>query len=306
MVFYFYGDNSYAIKRQVDAIKERYLEKTKDSTDLLQLDLAEKGLDSLIENIEALPMFVSSRLIIATNISLAKPTEQQLNKIIEATPESTNLVLIDPDVDKRTMVFKRLSKIKQAKEFKQLARPQLIQWVLKEANLANLSLAENEAQYLIERGGEDQWKLYNDIQKLSSYGGKITKRIIDNLVSPSLDNTAFDLADALVKKDLRRALNLYQQLLLDGQADPAILGAIIYQYRMILLSKLASSELVKAYGASSYAIQKARQINSDIDLEDIRYIYQQIREADIATKTGVLNSNEAMKQMFYRLCNRQS
>jgi DNA polymerase-3 subunit delta len=306
MVFYFYGDNSYAIKRQVDAIKERYLEKTKDSTDLLQLDLAEKGLDSLIENIEALPMFVSSRLIIATNISLAKPTEQQLNKIIEATPESTNLVLIDPDVDKRTMVFKRLSKIKQAKEFRQLARPQLIQWVLKEANLANLSLAENEAQYLIERGGEDQWRLYNDIQKLSSYGGKITKRIIDNLVSPSLDNTAFDLADALVKKDLRRALNLYQQLLLDGQADPAILGAIIYQYRMILLSKLASSELVKAYGASSYAIQKARQINSDIDLEDIRYIYQQIREADIATKTGVLNSNEAMKQMFYRLCNRQS
>lgn len=306
MVFYFYGNNSYAINRQVDSIKQKYLQTTGDSADLLHLDLAEKGLDSLLENIGALPMFVSSRLIIATNISLAKPTEQQLSKLIEATPESTNLVLIDPNADKRTVVFKRLSKIKQAKEFKQLARPQLIKWVLKEANTTGLAMGDNEAQYLVDRGGEDQWKLHNDIQKLAGYGGKITKTTIDNLVSPSLDNTAFDLADALVTKDLGRVLNLYEQLLLGGQADPAILGAIIYQYRMILLNKLDSSELVNAYGASAYSLQKARQISSNIDLEDIRYIYQQIREADMATKTGVLSSNEAMKQMFYRLCNRQS
>lgn len=306
MVFYFYGNNSYAINRQVDSIKQKYLQTTGDSADLLQLDLAEKGLDNLLENIGALPMFVSSRLIITTNISLAKPTEQQLNKLIEATPESTNLVLIDPNADKRTVVFKRLSKIKQAKEFKQLARPELIKWVLKEANSAGLAMGDNEAQYLVDRGGEDQWKLHNDIQKLAGYGGKITKSTIENLVSPSLENTAFDLADALVRKDLGRVLNLYEKLLLDGQADPAIFGAIIYQYRMIVLNKLDSSELVKAYGASAYSLQKARQISSNIDLEDIRYIYQQIREADMATKTGVLSSNEAMKQMFYRLCNRQS
>lgn len=271
-----------------------------------EIDLADKGLSRLLENLGAQPMFVSSRLIIASNIGQSKPTEQELDRLVEYTPDSTNLVLIDTKVDKRTAVFKRLSKLKQAKEFTQLAMPQLVSWVKNEAKSAGLTLADGDAQYLVERGGEDQWKLHNDIQKLASYGGKITKNEINKLVSPSLENSAFDLAEALVQKDLKRVLNLYEQLLLDGQADPAILGAIIYQYRMILLVKINSTELNKAYSASPYALQKAQRISQSIALEDIREVYKQLRDADMATKTGQLGSQEAMKQLFYSLCNRQS
>lgn len=306
MVFYFYGPNSYAIKHQVDTILKKYLDKTGDDVDLLQVDLAEVGFDDLLSNLAAVPMFVSSRLIVANNVSLAKPTEQQLDKIIEYTPDSTNLVLTDTKADKRTLVFKLLSKLKHAKEFKQLEYSQLVNWVIKESKLAGATMDTKVAQYLLERAGEDQWKLHSEISKLTSSGDKITTDLISELISPSLDNNAFDLAEALVAKDLRRVLNLYEQLLLDGQADPAILGAIIYQYRMILLVKLNSSELNKAYSVSSYSTQKARQISQKINMTDIKVIYNQLREADIATKTGRLSSHEAMKQMFYLLCNRQT
>lgn len=306
MVFYFYGPNSYAIKRQVDTIRNKYLAKTGDDADLLQVDLAEVGLGDLLANLAAVPMFVSSRLIIASNISLAKPTEQQLDKIIEFTPESTNLVLIDTKADKRTAVYKRLSKLKNAKEFKRLESYQLVSWAKQEVQLAGVTIDAKNVQYLVSRSGEDQWKLQNDIQKLASNGNTITKDLIDDLIAPSLESNAFDLAEALVAKDLKRVLKLYEQLVLDGQADPAILGAITYQYRMIMLAKINSTDLITAYGASSYSLQKARQISQKIDMTDIKLIYAELREADMAIKSGRLSSHEAMKQMFYRLCNRQT
>ncbi len=75
---------------------------------------------------------------------------------------------------------------------------------------------------------------------------------------------------------------------------------------MILLSIVNSNELNKTYKASPYALQKARQIGKDLELVDIKYVYQQLREADMSTKSGKFSSEEAMKRLFYNLCVRQT
>ncbi len=302
MILYLHGQNSFAISQQVRAITKKYTESTGSDGDMQNIDVHENGIQSLLSSLPIMPMFVTSRLIVVSNLAKSKPTAEEIDEIINNTAESTNLIILDPNPDKRTSVYKKLSKLKGAKEFKNLMGSELSKWVSSEAKNNQAEISPTDIKYLIDKVGEDQWTLANEIQKLASYNQKITKTTIDELAVPSLENNTFVLTEALASKDLARVLNLYKEIKLQGHADQLILGAITYQYRTILLALLNNSELNSAYKMSPYALGKARSLANNYTLEDIKKAYKIISEADINTKTGELSSGEAMNKLFYSLC----
>ena len=199
-------------------------------------------------------------------------------------------------------MYKKLSKLKGAKEFKNLMGGELIRWVTSEAKGRGAEITTADAKYLADKVGEDQWTLNNEIDKLSNYNHKITKATIDELAVPSLENNTFVLTEALANKDLSRVLKLYKDIKLQGHADQLILGAITYQYRTIMLALLRDSELNRAYKMSPYSLSKSQSLASKYDLDDIKKAYKIIADSDMATKSGELSSAEAMNRLFYRLC----
>jgi DNA polymerase-3 subunit delta len=302
MIIYLYGDNSFGISRQVRLVKQKYLDSTGPEGDLESIDVAEKGINTLLGGLSVMPMFVSSRLILASNLAKAKPTSEQIDEIISSTAESTNLVIIDPKPDRRTVMYKKLSKLKGAKEFKNLMDGELIRWITSEAKRRGAEITTADAKYLADMVSKDQWTLNNEIDKLSNYSRKITKATIDELAVPSLENNTFVLTEALANKDLSRVLKLYKDIKLQGHADQLILGAITYQYRTIMLALLRDSELNRAYKMSPYSLSKSQSLASKYDLDDIKKAYKIIADSDMATKSGELSSAEAMNRLFYRLC----
>ncbi len=302
MVIYLYGKNSFAINRQLGLIKSRYLSKTGQEGDYSRVDIASKGIGGLLENLATVPMFVSSRLILVDGISLAKPTPEQLSQLVDSTPISTNLVLIDSNPDKRTAVFKQLSKLDGAKEYKILERYDLVKWVKLESSRLGAIIDPKVVSYLIDYVGQDQWTLHNELIKLSSYSKTITKETIAELATESIESTSFDLAEALVGKDIRRCIILYKQLTTQGVADQLIIGAITYQFRVLMVVVINNPELTKAYRLSPYPLQKARAISGGLEIADIKKAYALIARADIAIKTGQLASPEAVTELIYRLC----
>jgi DNA polymerase III delta subunit len=155
MIIYLYGDNSFGISRQARLLKQKYLDSTDPEGDLESIDVAEKGISTLLGGLSVMPMFVSSRLILASNLAKAKPTSEQIDEIISSTAESTNLVIIDPKPDKRTVMYKKLSKLKGAKEFKNLTGGELIRWVTSEAKRRGAEITTADAKYLADMVGED-------------------------------------------------------------------------------------------------------------------------------------------------------
>ena len=302
MILYLYGSNSYAINSQLRLIHQRFLSKNKGDGDFAKIDMSTTKANGLIADLAVIPMFSSSRLVFAENIGKAKLTADDIKEIINTTPESTNLVLIDANPDKRTIIFKELSKLAGAKEFPQLSEAELIRWVIAEATRNKASINSDTASYLIDYVGKDQWTLHNEIAKLSSYSPTINRASIDKLAAPSIDSTTFSMAEALVGKDYKKALKIYDELKLYGNADQLIQGSIIYQYRTIMLAILNEAELTRAYKVSPYPLQKARVLAGKMNIDDIKRAYQAIAKADLATKTGDLPAEEAMREMIYQLC----
>jgi len=302
MIIYLYGDNSFGISRQIKLIRQKYLDSTGPEGDLENIDVAERGINALLGRLSVMPMFVSSRLIIAGNLTKAKPTPEQIDEIINATSESTNLIIADSKPDKRTVIYKKLSKLKGAKEFRNISGSELSNWVIAEMQKHNAKIAPADVKYLIDVVGENQWTLSNEIDKLASYSSQVTRATIDELAVPGLENNTFILTEALAKKDLPRVLKLYKNIKLQGYADQLILGAITFQYRAILLSVLNNSELNRAYKMSPYVLDKTRSLAAVYTIDDVKKAYKIIASADLATKSGELPAGEAMNGLFYGLC----
>lgn len=301
MILYIYGDNPFGINRQLAAIKQKYLQKVGEEGDFSKYDLSEGNVESFLSGLATVPMFSSSRLIFAENAVLSGLTAEKIDQLLDIIPDSTNLVLIDYAPDKRTAIFKKLSKLSGSKEFKKPTPDSLPAWVKRQAKIAGSDIDLGTARFLVDYVGADQWLLYNEIQKLCLAGQSITKDLIKQLSSPSLDSTAFQLAEALVKKDTKKALSIYDELKLQGSADQQIEGAIIYQYRTLLLAYLNDGGLIASYKMSPYPMQKARALLGKIDLEEIKKAYSVIAKADLAIKTGEQGSTEAMRGLIYSL-----
>lgn len=301
MILFWYGENQFAITEQLRSLKHKYIEKTGSEGDLHTLNMADHEVSDLLNALSVVPMFVTSRLVVVRDLGSKKPDKEVCEEIINSTPESTNLVLIEPVPDKRSVFFKTFSKQPNAKEFKNLGRPQLLAWLQQEATKANGNISSADASYLLDLCGADQWRLHNELQKLLAFGPKITRKAIDELVVPSVEYSSFVMVDALVKKDLTRTLKLYDQLTTQGEADQMILGAVMYQYR-VFLAILAGGDAAKSLNISPYSLQKSQTAAKKLALDDLKLAYNQLAAADVAIKTGELSSGEAMKRLFEQLC----
>ncbi len=112
------------------------------------------------------------------------------------------------------------------------------------------------------------------------------------------------MIDAIIRKDTKKAASIYESLIVQGEADQMILGAITYQYRILVLAKDnagKSSDWQNELGISPYAATKAQNLIKNIEMGQLRSAYQSIIDTDMVIKTGALNSNDALRDLILKL-----
>jgi DNA polymerase III delta subunit len=65
-----------------------------------------------------------------------------------------------------------------------------------------------------------------------------------------------------------------------------------------------SSDWQKELGVSPYAATKAQNLIKNIEMDQLKKAYQYIVEADMAIKTGQLDSHDALRQLILQLAGR--
>jgi len=304
MIFYFYGENSFAIQQQLNALSEQYQKKTGGSLEIERFDMSSDPLSKLLNSLGVIPMFASSRLLIVRDFGLLKLEKAKLEQMLGMVSESTILVLIDSNPDKRSAVYKVLSSLKNAKKFDNLSQPQLVGWIQKLVANEGATIDNRTISVLIEKVGFDQWQLQNEIQKLVNYNQTITVDSIDKLVVPNVEYSVFVMTDALAKQQVGRAVDTYRSLVAQNEPDQKILGAIMYQYRVLALCKIHEGDTsgwAKQFGLAPYAVSKSQSIARTLTLDKIKAAYKAIIYADMTIKTGQSSSNAALEELLITL-----
>lgn len=305
MIFFFYGSNSYASRRKLQEIVETYKAKTGSDFGLERIDGVTTNAKSLQAALQAVPFLASSRLVIIEYLSANKAASGQIESIIKAVPASTVVVFYEKDVDKRSSFYKTLSTKAKVQSFELLGPTQLAAWVAAHLKELGASIESGAMAELIDRVGDDQWRLEQELGKLANHSSQITRDHVQLLVEPGRDENIFGLVDAMASGRTKQAISQYQLLLAGGANELYILSMIMWQLRNLLLAKtagpMAPGELAKRAGLSPFVANKAQARQAALDLEQLKKAFLAAVDAEYKIKTGAGKPDQLVELLIYNV-----
>jgi DNA polymerase III subunit delta len=281
MIRLLYGQNSYAIKSDVTASVAQFLGAHRDHG-LERYDALELDASALPEVLQGASLFSAERLVIIRDADKNKPLWNALADWVEKIPDEVQVILVAEQPDKRTKTFKALQKQGEVREYALLKRPELIKWV---AEKSEGRLDRNMAGELVDRVGDDQFRLSNELDKLLLHDS-ITKDLITDLVEPTPQHSVFELLDAIINRRQQVAEDLINELRMSE--DPYMFFGMLSKQVHILAALVAGvdqSQATKEFGAHPFVVQKLSSAARSLKWTDIKAVIDTLAKLDEELKT---------------------
>jgi len=252
-LFLFTGEETYLLLQQVNSWKDAFTKKHGD-INLEILDGEDIPLNEIMAAALATPFLGDKRLIFINNLPDAPKTRgsddaaptkkdekrddelKRFGENLDSVPDTSVVVFVQPNPDKRRSFYKKLVTKAEVKEFAPLNTKQLIKWVQDEVKAKGTNINADIAEYLISLTGQNLWRLAQEVAKITSYCQKraITTDIIDHVVVPTLEANIFHLTDALGAKDHKKAIQNLHRSMAAGENLRQIFYMIVRQFRLLI------------------------------------------------------------------------
>ncbi len=253
-IFLLYGDEVFLKNHGKKALLDRISPDAMSEFNIFTYDGKKYDLVSVKEAIEALPVFSDKKLLIFNNSGIflvsgsdAATKEYKVfwEEIIDEIPEDVYIVFDETKIDKRNGLYKKLLKNDSVIEFDYLSEPQMINWTMGLFKTMGKAISPHDAKYLIDITQDGMTAVKREAEKISAFTqGKteITRKDIDAVTVPVVENRVFDMVDAILSKNTEAALKLLNDLLVLKEDETRILGAISANVDKLLTVKLLNEE----------------------------------------------------------------
>jgi DNA polymerase-3 subunit delta len=316
MIYLIYGEDTFRSRQKINQIKENFKKEDKLQINLETLDAGEIGFAEIQEKVKASPFLAEKRLIIIKNLLMdgAKQLQEKVIEIISDSqiPRTSDVIFWEAGEPKKSKLFKILAKSKNSLQFTLLSGFKLNRWIEDGVRERGFKIERKAVEKLAAYAGSDLWQMTNEIEKIVAFKSQASNTIlsedIDLLVRAKLDTNIFNFVDALARKDKREALRLLHEQIDLGQNEIYLLTMITYQIRNLLIIK----DLVEQ-GKNSYQISRLSKIHPYVisktlgqvrkfNLAELKNIYRNLLEVDIAFKTSKPNSLLILDLLVTKLC----
>jgi len=263
-----------------------------------------ENLQYALASAEQMPMIASRRVIKITDVkisataakdNLKEDYEEILTTYLKRPAETSVVIFVADELDKRRRMAKILIENAVAVEFAPLEEADLRKWIRDKASEQNADIDDKAVNHLIGLIGSDARKITSEIEKLAVAAlpdKLITHELIEALVPNSREMSNFDLTDHLIAKNKPRALHTLKKILDDGAEPLMLLGLIANNFHRLFLAKEMMNQGVERkevarimrlpYGKQEDFLATARRT----DARQFSRIMRRIAEADIAIKTS--------------------
>lgn len=254
-------------------------------------------------------LFSSDKLVIVKDVDFSKLDSDIFLKYLDNQNSSTTLVLITGKIDQRLKIIKTLKEKCTFKEFKNLEEKDfssIISNYFKEKGLT----IESKAIYEI-ASRVNPYSIYNELDKLYLYKineKKVTINDVKDVTTKyTSDKLIFDLTDAVIKRDKAKCFIIYKELLANKEEPIVIMSLIANQFRLILNTKILSSEGKSNSEISAflkehpYRVEIALKASYEIKEKDLIRYFDSLANLDYLVKKGDLESNRSLEEFFLEL-----
>lgn len=292
-----YGPEAY-LRNQVKAKLKEALVAADDTMNYSYFEGNKVDINEIISLANTLPFFSEQRLIIMEETNLFKNTTDELIDFIKAGSESTVLVFIEPEVDKRGRLYKAIQKAGYIASMDLLDEKSLRVWIGSLLKKEGKKIMDSSLNLFLEKTGNDMLQIKNELEKLFSYTlnrDEITREDVMAVTSTTTTSKIFDMMTYIANQQQRKALALYNDLLILKEPPMRILALLTRQFNLVMQVKdlersgQNNAAIGKQTGLPSFVVNKYINQGNRFSMERLMEILRYCAKTEEDVKTGKLN-----------------
>lgn len=304
MVTILTGENGFALQAESKRLIAAFVAEH-DELALERIDGEEAELPRVIEALTSLPFLSSKKLVVLRAPSKNKTFQEKFEQLVAEIPETTDVILIEPKLDKRSSYYKFLKRQPNFHDFPEQDSGNLASWLVATAKEKGGTLSSGDARLIVERVGANQQRLGNELEKLLLYDPKISRKTIELLTDEAPQSTIFQLLEAAFAGNHKRTAELYaQQRAL--KVEPAqIIAMLAWQLHVVAIIKTAgdrsANEIASQAKINPFVVQKSQGIARKLSLGELKTLIKNLLDIDAKSKRTNLDSDEALQLYLLKL-----
>lgn len=270
-----------------------------------RLDGEQHSAARMRESVSSLPFLTPRKLVVLARPGAQKAWAEHIGDILQEISEATDVILLEPKLDKRLSYYKTLKKQTDFREFAELDANGLSRWAASYAATLGGTLSPSDARFLVARVGTNQQLLAQELHKLLAYDPHITKARIELLCDPLPQSTVFELLDAAFAGRTRRALELYEEQRALKVEPQAIIAMLAWQLHVLAVVATAdgrsADEVARTARLNPFVVRKSQALARALSLPTLKAHIQELLRLDIRLKTQNIDAEEALQLFLLRL-----
>lgn len=298
------GDNAFALQRQLHKLVADFTAEYGDLA-VQHIDAQEASYEQVLEAITSLPFLASRKLVVLRQPSTHKQFAEGIEQLLADVPETNEVILLEPKLDKRLSYYKTLTKQTDFHNFPELDINALVRWLVESAKELGGTLSPTDAGYLVERVGLNQQLLSNELAKILLYDSKISRQTIDLLTEQTPQSTIFQLLEAAFAGRSQRAMELYAEQRALKVEPPQLIALLTWQLHILAIIKTASQrsadEIAKEAKINAYVVSKSQSIARQLSLAQLKKLISELLAIDVKIKSTGIDADEALQHYLLSL-----
>ena len=212
-----------------------------------------------------MPFFAERRVVIVENSGWFKSGNDQIAALVKSLPDTTCMIFVEAEVDKRGKLFKAVTANGCAALCEMQDEATLRKWVMGLLKKENKTITPDALNLLLDKTGTNMENIRREVEKLVCYRyyeDGITAADVEELCIVQIQNQIFDMVEAVAQKKQKQALGLYYNLLALKEAPMKILALTARQFHMLLQVKemkskgYQESDIARQTGLNPYFLKK--------------------------------------------------
>lgn len=318
-IYFIYGSENYFIEKVRTEIIRQVADEHREN--LTMYNLEEIPIQEVIQDAETYPFFGERNLIIATNPVFLKSKPDKLTfehdvetlaNYIENPVDYSVVVIIAAyeKIDERKKISKTLKKYAEVANCDPIKEKDIQQWIHNMVEQHDITLDQSVYSIIENELSTNLQILEVELEKLALYagqGGHITKEIAETLISPTPNSSALRLVDAVIEKNLHRAISIFKELEVMKEDPIALIGLLAFQFRTILSVKLLKQkgytqfQIQKQLGLHPYVVKIAMNRERRFQVNKLEKILDEITNTDAIIKQGKVEKDLAFELLLHKI-----
>lgn len=304
-MYLLYGEERFLKNSYKNRLKEAIV--GDDTMNFASFEGKSLDVDELIRLADTMPFFAERRLILIEDSGYFKNACEPLVKYLPSMPDTTCLLFVESEVDKRSKLYKKVKELGHVVEMTRQDAAQLGKWAGSILAKDGKKITGRTMELFLSMTGDDMEHIRMELEKLISYTmGRdvITDEDVRAICTVQVTNKIFDMVAAIVNRQARKAMDLYEDLLTLKEPPMRILFLIARQFNQLLqVKELMGKGLDKGTIASRLKMQpfvvgkvmpQARQFGREQILSYVNLCV----ETEEAVKSGRLQDRLAVELLI--------